>query len=283
MQAVRSTEHVWTHDGPDSETFGLEPNYGCCTANFNQGWPKLAHNMIFTESSPPGVVVGIWAPQIAVTSKTSSVTVETEYPFGDDATVTVANTGITDLAVKLRIPSWSTAATVNGAAAANGTLWAGTAPASMTTTFKLEFNPEVRLQRWDGGAVSVHRGALMYSLPISANFTTYGHHFGDDGNDYELSATAEWRFALDEGSLVFRRNAPLGGAAPWNHTGWPVVIDATVREVPSWGMTLNSASEPPASPACTAAGSSCGGPVKVTLVPHGGTDLRVGELPVSGL
>ena len=37
MQAVKSDPHVWTHDGDMAETYGLEPNYGCCTANFNQG------------------------------------------------------------------------------------------------------------------------------------------------------------------------------------------------------------------------------------------------------
>jgi hypothetical protein len=32
VQATKKDPHVWTHDGDMSETFGLEPNYGCCTA-----------------------------------------------------------------------------------------------------------------------------------------------------------------------------------------------------------------------------------------------------------
>ena len=28
--------HVWQSDGPQAEMYGLEPNFGCCTANFNQ-------------------------------------------------------------------------------------------------------------------------------------------------------------------------------------------------------------------------------------------------------
>ena len=34
-------DHIWTHDGPESAMYGLEPQYPCCTANFHQGYPKL--------------------------------------------------------------------------------------------------------------------------------------------------------------------------------------------------------------------------------------------------
>ena len=77
------------------------------------------------------------------------------------------------LPVYLRIPGWAAAATVDGAAAKNGTLWRGVASGS--TTFTVAFHPAVRLETWDyGGAVSVHRGALMYSLPVAPNYTVYG-------------------------------------------------------------------------------------------------------------
>ena len=122
-------------------------------------------------------------------------------------------------------------------------------------------------------------------LPHLSATQRYAHHFGadDQSSDWYLEPTSAWQIALDAASPTFKNKAGYAnGAAPFNHTGWPSVITATVRDLPTWGMASNSATVPPASPACTAAGSTCGSPRQVELVPHGGTDLRIGEMPLSG-
>ena len=150
--------------------------------------------------------------------------------------------------------------------------------------------PQLRLPQSQACAppqVSVHRGALLYSLPISANYTVYAHHFGTNtmSNDYYLQPTSPWRFALDANprdlsSLKFNGIGYVAGAAPFNHSNWPTSIGARLRPLPGWSITDNSASEPPTSPACSSAGA-CGAAEAHALVPHGGTELRIGEFPLA--
>ena len=38
-------DRIYTSNGPDANIFGLEPHFGCCTANMHQGWPKFAAHL----------------------------------------------------------------------------------------------------------------------------------------------------------------------------------------------------------------------------------------------
>jgi len=51
----------WTSNGPDANIFGLEPNFGCCTANMHQGWPKFAAHL-WMASRDEGLAAVAYAP-----------------------------------------------------------------------------------------------------------------------------------------------------------------------------------------------------------------------------
>ena len=73
----------WTTNGPESNLFGLEPNFGCCTANFHQGWPKFAASL-FMLSQDDGLVAAAYAPcevRTIVRDTPVDVVEETSYPF----------------------------------------------------------------------------------------------------------------------------------------------------------------------------------------------------------
>jgi hypothetical protein len=127
----------------------------------------------------------------------------------------------------------------------------------------------------------------QFALPIEPNYTVVAHHYGSANmsNTYDTTGLSPWRFALDaspdnpSASLRFETSGQGSQAAPFNHSGWPVTIRATLRSLPSWPIVKNSAADPPPSPACAAQGT-CGPPQSMMLVPHGASDLRIGMFPL---
>ena len=114
----------WTTDGPESNIYGLEPNFGCCTANFHQGWPKFANSLfMLSMRGTPTLTMALSRPAYApceVHTKLRGTPVhvveETGYPFKGTVRLTINPAAPLAFPLQLRIPAWAAGTTlrVNG-------------------------------------------------------------------------------------------------------------------------------------------------------------------------
>eukprot|EP00966_Prymnesium_polylepis_P282758 6533429-Prymnesium_polylepis.2 len=84
------------------------------------GWPKFAQSAVLADvrSDPPAVVVASLVPVVAtVAAAQATVTIESQYPFEDEARITLTANISTPL--RIRVPSWATRATIDGKLARN--------------------------------------------------------------------------------------------------------------------------------------------------------------------
>ena len=75
---------VTTSGTATANLYGLEPHYGCCTANMHQGWPKFVSHM-WMATHDQGLAAIVYGP-CQVTAKVGdgsevTITEETDYPF----------------------------------------------------------------------------------------------------------------------------------------------------------------------------------------------------------
>jgi hypothetical protein len=59
---VRLNSKPWTTNGPESNLYGFEPNFGYYTASSHQGWPKFT-STLWTRSPDGGLVAALCAVQ----------------------------------------------------------------------------------------------------------------------------------------------------------------------------------------------------------------------------
>jgi DUF1680 family protein len=279
----------WVSNGPEANLFGLEPNFGCCTANMHQGWPKLVSSL-WMASPDTGLAAVVYAPSRvrARVARGLGVTIEekTDYPFRDTVELTVKPDVSTRFPLHLRIPAWADGATVR----VNGTPVAGVTPGEFLEIARvwrsgdrvqLRFPMTTTARTWYRGGISLSRGPIVFALPVGEDWRKapegMKHPAPAPAADWEIYPTTAWNYGLvldpaKAGDLKVDERGV--GDVPFSPKTPPIALRVTGRRIPEWQLEDGSAGTLPESPVVSHEPDE-----SFSLVPYGSVRLRVTVFP----
>jgi hypothetical protein len=266
--------------------FGLEPHYGCCTANLHQGWPKLVRSL-WMQADDGALAAVAYAPctvDATVAGRAVRLDVRTSYPFEETVRIVVDVEEPTRIPLRLRVPQWC----------ANPALRVGDEDipvhrdergyATITRrwqagdTVTLTLPMRVRTVPRDNGAVGVRLGPLVLALAVGEVWRPIPD--SPPLAEWEITPCTSWNFGLrldaaagnEQAWPVRRRPVP---AVPFTAKNAAVIVEAQGAPIPEWQLAGNSAASPPPSPVPPRLPAHT-----LKLLPYGCARLRVAELPV---
>lgn len=275
----------WTTDGPESNLYGLAPNFGCCTANYHQGWPKFAASL-WMASADDGLVAAAYSPcevRTLVRGKPVHVIEETEYPFRGTVRIRLDPEAPVSFPLRLRIPAWAGGATLRINGKAQPAPAAG-AFARIERTWRasdvveLSFPLAPRVLTGFQNSVSIERGPLVFSYPIGESWVK----LQDRGMtaDWQVFPSTPWNYALAvngaEAAKLPVEESPVG-ASPFSQKGAPVRLKVKARRLKAWRAVDGAADPVPQSPVTSGESEE-----QITLVPYAAAKLRITAFPKLG-
>ncbi len=264
----------FTTNNIEAHLFGLEPNYGCCTANFNQAWPKFALSSFMYNDNT--VFSAIPIPS-RLKTKDIDITLKTNYPFDNNFEYIVKTKK--DIKLKVNIPSFAKNLVVNG----NPTTYSEELIFDITknqkTVITLSYNVLPTLVDRPHDLKCVKCGSLVFSVPIK--YEKVAIEYVKDGVerkfpycDYEFIPKSDWNYALS--SPFFEVERHKISSTPFSSTKPAVTIKAKVKNIP-WGLEDGFLSVCAKIPKCRIPISK---EKTIKLYPYGSSKLRITELPL---
>lgn len=272
---------IFRTNGADAHIFGLEPHFGCCTANMGQGWPKYARSAFMKQEN--GIVSVTLAPASVDTEIhgiSVNVNLDSSYPFSDELKYTVAVSEPVEFDLVVRIPEWCKDVLVNGSvfAAENGFIhikkqW------RECESVTVRLSRDIELISRPNHMFSVKYGPLIFSLPIEGywekeEYISNGVQRKFPYCDYEIHRRSDWNYAFadnhftlieeEEQEKAFLQHKPM------------LRIKARMRKI-DWGYEkgfTNVCAQTPESL------KPIGDTEDVLLQPYGTTILRMTEMPL---
>ena len=280
------SQRPWTTNGPESNLYGLEPNFGCCTANMHQGWPKFTSHL-WMASPDGGIAAVVYAP-CELNTKIRNVPVaieeQTVYPFDGNILLAVNPAQSLQFPLSLRIPGWIVDASVrvNGKpleAVRAGSFAVINREWKPRDQVELHFPMRPTIARSYRNSVVIERGPIIYSLDISTEWKklrTRGMTA-----DWEAYPKSAWNYALDidehrasTAMEVKRKNTDRG---VFTSEGAPICIEVKGKKIPQWQDENGCAGELPQSPTSSAQPQET-----LRLIPYGAAKLRITAFPELG-
>lgn len=263
----------------DAHCFGLEPNYGCCTANFNQGWPKFAGSVFMKSDNE--LISAVPAPvrvETEINGGKVTAVCETAYPFRNTVLYAVTNEGDQPIRFTFRIPAWSTETYMNGSEIKEQGFYTVELPANCTSKIDVTFKAEVCVEPRPYKLNAVSYGPLVFSLPIASRWEK--REYTENGVpreypycDYDIYPESDWNFAFIGDSFTVIENELTD--TPFSEENPPLQIRTDFRRI-HWGMEdgyLDVCAKSPKSR------RPYGETESLLMQPYGCTTLRMTEMP----
>ena len=262
----------WSTNGPYAHTFGLEPNYGCCTANFNQGWPKFALSPFMHNGNT--IINAVMLPSV-LSDDGVTIKLETNYPFENKVHYYID--AEKDFEFVIRIPSFAKNLKVNGKNADTKDL--EIAINKGKTEIELEFESTPFLKERPNNLYALQLGSLLFSVPIGyekkmREYTKKGVERKFPYCDYQFIPNTPWNYGFADADFEVIFNGI--GDIPFLQENPPVSIKAKMQQI-NWGLKFPYRSIARKTPKSTKPISTV---QEVKLCPYGCARLRMTEMPV---
>ena len=262
----------WSTNGPYAHTFGLEPNFGCCTANFNQGWPKFALAPFMHNGNT--IINSVMLPSVL---KDNGVTIklETNYPFENKMRYSIDSDK--DFSFVIRIPSFAKNLTVNGEIREIKDLEIAIKQGKTEITVEFETTPYFKKRPNDLCALQM--GSLLFSVPIAyekemREYTKKGVERKFPYCDYQFIPKTPWNYGYADNDFEVKFNGI--GDIPFSQENPPVTIKANMQQI-NWGLKFPYRSVARKTPKSRSPISDV---QKIELCPYGCARLRMTEMPI---
>ena len=278
---VDDSRRPWFNNDTDSTVFGLEPNFGCCTANMHQGWPKLVNALWYREGEDT-LVNMVLAPSCVDTmlaGERLALRLETEYPFRERLCYRLEEAPDRPVRIKIRIPAWCQSPQIECAGSAltfdeEGRFAVVEKAFQKGDQILVRFEMKVIPSFWYRDTMAVERGPLGYGLDIRERWEVKKETAGV--KDYYIFPESSWNYAL-AASLSCQVEEEEVSDVPFSKEHAPVRLKVSARRLEEWREQNGDAREIPESPV-----TERGEEETVTLLPFGCTKLRVSQFPYYG-